>query len=258
MQAYEMGGLILQRSSKILSQITSQVKIKIYSSFLARAMQTAFLLAQGIRDQNPDVCESKIVPLPHLMEECSLTEAWLMKLIHQFNGKRRSSQNVTTGKDWNEDLKSLIEAFAPISPTSENMQNTDPILVSDIGKAQVSFFENFSSSFAQDDLNVVVSHGKYLRKLLLQTVIFGDKKNQNPHPRNTEAYLCEIVVVDEKVRGIVVRDHIPPTKIQASQSQLDKTRLDKYDVGKECTVTGSGSCGHFPAFFTCSERDHTG
>jgi hypothetical protein len=124
-------------------------------------------------------------------------------------------------------------------------QDTTPLIVRDLGAEQVKFFGSSEfQSIKTDSINIVVSHGGYLRKLLLQTVRIG---NKNPHPRNAEAYLCEVKSVGKEVRAIVIRDHIPPPSTESFTASF-KSLVDQYDTGKDCTVIGSGSCPFF-----CSE-----
>jgi broad specificity phosphatase PhoE len=258
---YVMGRLIAQRTT------LCKPPFFIYSSQLARAMQTALLLGEGLKSVEQSV-SGTLKLLPYIMEESNSSERRKIGIA------RSATQNVTNSQNACADeaylLRYLEKARIQTRPEIENKiledipdkpilgdackkLSADGIAVVHLARKQALFFE--SQSFRGLPLeasgtSVVVTHGGFLRKLLLQGVRYaGRMRNKNPHPRNAEGFLCEILSLEvngnEEVKAIFVRDQVDPSdeSAQKRRDEVDTSEINsRYDAGNRCETIGSGSC----------------
>jgi hypothetical protein len=213
----------------------------LHSSKLARAMQTALLVGAGLKEAGGQV-KGGLRLLPFIMEKSNWKER---RKIRRAPSKRRATQNITTSKDACVDRNILARVFGDLAGGAADCkgESETPIIVKNLAKSQGTFFGSKAFRSLKDKdvgTNIVVSHGGFLRNLLLQTIVRPSGKI--PHPRNAEAFLCEVVsLVDqssgqEKVKAIFVRAQLAPEDARAPDLPPE------YDVGQRCERIGSGSC----------------
>lgn len=156
-------------------QVMNVTKVGLYCSYLVRTMETAKLLAIGIHLSNPYVVLSDIVPICHVSE-------FPNKLDASRSGTLGSGNRTTAEK------AKIHAEFLNRKMPSPSPQIVTNGFVDDDGCGMyregdyVRFLDNELKEM-KNKVNIVVSHGGYIRKNVLQTT--------DIHPMNTEVYRVE-------------------------------------------------------------------
>lgn len=177
------------------------IEFNFFSSFLPRAMETAKAISFGMKTDTPET-NKKIKILEHISEEKNYVD-YTMAQFHNVG-----TQNATTPSKFKRYVSFLNDNFNGLT-IDDNFQSDKKTLSSsgDIQDDYRDFLEKYILSnklfSGPGNVNVIVSHGGYIRQNVIEPIKILEGKSQISHPDNVQPILVKYTY-DENLKEIVI------------------------------------------------------